>query len=183
MVDSLFRAHSALRTAVPTLAILALLSISADASSRDELLAIHQQDRQAHLTGNAALLAEHLADEVFEASNGVVERRTRDEMRAFFADYFRIAKYSKWDDVTPPEVRISQDGSMAWMLVSIEANLNIKNKAGEEKPQTLVSSWISTYEKRRGKWQMVAIASTVRTTKTQPLSQGRSRPRLRMFTL
>jgi hypothetical protein len=164
MADSLFRAHSALRTALPTLAILALLSSPADAASRDELLAIHQQDRQAHLTGNAALLVEHLADEVFEASDGIVERRTRDEMRAFFADYFRVAKYSKWEDITPPEIRISRDGHMAWMLVSIEANLTIENKAGEEKPQSFVSSWISTYEKRKGKWQTVAIASTVRTT-------------------
>jgi hypothetical protein len=87
------------------------------------LLELHQRERQAHLTGDAELLASGVAEVLIDSSRGGIQRLSRDEFRDRFADYFGRVRYSRWDDIEAPVVSVSADGSQAWMAIHIEADL------------------------------------------------------------
>jgi hypothetical protein len=139
--------------------VLWLASFVSAQQSNDEaaILAGHEQARRAHLTGNADLLAEGIADHFIEAGRGSVTEKTREQVRQQFAEYFKTASYSVWRDTYSPRVTISHDGKMAWMVVAVHGELTLKGK-----PQSFDSSWIATFEKIKGEWKMVGIASNVK---------------------
>jgi hypothetical protein len=120
---------------------------------------LHELDRKAHLEGNADLLAGGMAEHIWEASRGQLNRIARSDVRDRFAAYFASVRYSVWDDLVQPHVAVSHDGTFAWMAVHIEARL-----AAVDDPQTereFESSWIAMYEKVDGRWLMAGISSSV----------------------
>ena len=102
-----------------------------------------------------------MADFVWEASRGGLNRLSRAELNERFAAYFGSVHYSVWDDLQPPHVSVSEDGGHAWMAVEIEARLSAMTAEGNEEQRAFESSWISVYEKLDDRWLMVGIASSV----------------------
>jgi hypothetical protein len=128
---------------------------------RGELLKLHQQDRQAHFQTSAdLLLSHHPVDGFISVSQGKISRLARAESRKRFETYFKDAKYYEWDDLEMPIIRISNDGSMAWMIVRLKVRRAQKNSSGAEREEKFVYSGIMTYEKKEGKWLKVANVST-----------------------
>lgn len=144
---------------------LLILTATAYTSDRARLLAVHEDDRRAHLTGNADLLAQNMAEEVWEARNGTVGRFSREDARKMFAAYFATVKYVEWKDTKPVQVFLSPDGKMAWMLVAVEATVQASGKNGEATTRRFTSSWIATYGKKDGRWKLTGISSTVQDLK------------------
>ena len=127
---------------------------------RANVLALHETARQAHLRGDAALIARGIGDRLLLAENGRIRVQSNAEVAQFFTGYFGRVRYSQWRDVTPPVVKVSPDGQMAWMAVEIEAHYTRADEpAGGEK--TFKSSWIATYERDGCEWRMTGIASDV----------------------
>ena len=122
----------------------------------DALLALHRHAREAHLTGNAELLASGTANHLLVISRAKIHRQSREDVRNFFEQYLAETKYSMWDDVVAPEVRVSPDRRMAWMAVHIRARAK---QAGED--LDFESAWIATYEKHGGQWRMTTISSSI----------------------
>lgn len=127
---------------------------------RAALLEVHRTDRRAHFETDANLLLERFTDEFISVSNGKIDRSTRAELRKTFEDYFRNAKYYEWDDLEPPVIRISNDATMAWMIVRTKVRRTQKLASGEEKERAFVYAGIMTYEKQKGKWIRIANVST-----------------------
>jgi Domain of unknown function (DUF4440) len=126
------------------------------AADEAALLALHGRERQAHLQGDAELLASGVGAHLVDSSRGSLQRLSREEFRARFADYFGRVRYSRWDDIEPPAVSVSADGTQAWMAVHIEAEL-----MADAEPRRFESSWIAAYERSDDGWLMVGIASSV----------------------
>jgi hypothetical protein len=127
---------------------------------RAALLEVHRLDRRAHFETDANLLLERFTDEFISVSSGKIERATRAELKKTFEDYFRNAKYYEWDDLEPPVIRISNDASMAWMIVRTKVRRTQKLESGEEKERAFVYAGIMTYEKQQGRWVRIANVST-----------------------
>lgn len=127
-------------------------------ADRQAILVMHARERQAHLRGDAALLASGMADSVLMIQNGAVQRRTREEVQSRFEKYFKGVRYFSWDDVIPPEIHISDDRQMAWAAVQIKAKLKDNTETPAQEHE-FVSSWISTYKKEGSSWRTVAMSS------------------------
>jgi len=126
----------------------------------EEIRAIHQADRRAHFAGDPAALLEHSAPELLSVKDGKITRQTREDVRKQFAEYFRGSKYSAWDDLEAPQVRVSDDGRMAWMIVRVHSKFVRAVDGGKEEQNEFVSAWTSTYEQAGGKWVMTTVTST-----------------------
>jgi len=126
-----------------------------------ELLEIHKADRRAHFSTDVELLLSRSSDEFITVSDGKVYRVNRAKSKAMFDDYFRDATYHEWDDLEPPIVRVSNDASMAWMIVRTKVRRSQKNSTGQDKEESFVYAGIMTYEKRNGKWRRVANVTTM----------------------
>jgi hypothetical protein len=125
-----------------------------------ELLRIHKADREAHFKTDVDLLQQHSPDEFISVSQGKIYRSNKADERKQFTDYFQHAKYYEWDDMDEPIIRVSNDGSMAWMITRIRVRRTQKNAAGAEPETKFIYAGIMTYEKRDGKWIRVANVST-----------------------
>src|SRR4051794_41116174 len=130
------------------------------ASEREALLALHACEREAHLVGDADALTASMAEFVWEASRGGLNRISRSEIRERFASYFKSVRYALWQDLQPAHVSIGADGLSAWMAVEIEAQMTATQDGGDQEVR-FESSWIAVYEKVDDRWLMVGISSSV----------------------
>ena len=124
-----------------------------------ELLRLHRLDREAHFKTDVDLLQERSPDEFLSVSRGKIYRSTKAEERKHFSEYFKGAKYEEWDDVEDPIVRISQDGTMAWMITRVRVR-RTQETASSVEEEKFVYAGIMTYEKVQGRWMRVANVST-----------------------
>jgi hypothetical protein len=134
--------------------------LDAQRNVKAELLALHSADRRDHLERNVDSLLARIAWPLFDVRKGKISRTSRDEMRSRFADYFRRAEFSAWDDVEPPVVRVSPDGKMAWMIFRVRIAYTETQPSGKRTKQDSIIAWMSAYEKQNGKWLLTAVTST-----------------------
>ena len=142
-------------------AVYATAQPSADLEKeKTELLRLHKLDREAHFKTNVDLLLATAPEEFISVARGKISRSTKEDARKMFTGYFRDAKYYEWDDLEEPITRISNDASMAWMIVRTRIRRVQRNPDGTEKEEKAVYAGIMTYEKRDGRWVRVANVST-----------------------
>ena len=97
---------------------------------------------------------------VLDVRDGKTRVVTCADMRARFTNYFGRAKFSAWDDVEPPVVRASEDGTMGWMVVRVHVAYTEGDTSGREAKRDSIMAWMAAYEKRDGQWIMTAVTST-----------------------
>ncbi len=124
----------------------------------NEILRMHYRDRAAHFNRDAAAIYINFADEYFNLGNGEVSRGDREAGQTRMQAYFDASTFLEWDDITPPVIRVSDDGSMAYVLVHKKVRLLNKNEGGKE--QIEVFAWTTTLKKVDGKWKMTSVTST-----------------------
>ena len=127
----------------------------------NELLDIHKQGREAHFRTNVdLLLSNHPEAGFISVSQGKISQVTKDQSRQRFEAYFKGAQYYEWDDLEPPIIRVSKDGTLAWVITRVKVRRTQKDSAGTAQEQKFVYAGIMTYEKKDGRWIMSANVST-----------------------
>jgi len=126
---------------------------------KEELLKVHKVDREAHFKTDVDLLLQHSTEEFISVNSGKISKSSRTELKQMFEEYFENAKYYEWDDLETPIIRISNDASMAWMIVRIKVK-RTQFKSNENKDREFVYAGIMTYEKQHNKWVRIANVST-----------------------
>lgn len=125
-----------------------------------ELNRLHDQQKTAHLTYNAEMMVEMLADEVTEVNKGVVKYITKAKSLERFKSYFASFKFQRWEDIKQPLFYLSKDGTMANVLVQKSIRGTYKDEKGQEKVDDVEMAWLEVWEKRDGKWKIVIVVST-----------------------
>lgn len=124
------------------------------------LVEILHDDRRAHLAGDAALLGSHLDDSVVEVHGGDFGVRDRDQIEASFEEYFAGGGYEVWEDASPPVIRVSESGRMAFVVRRVQASRRDISAEGQVRAVRFTSAYTATYEKRDGGWRMTSVTST-----------------------
>ena len=132
-----------------------------------ELLRLHKQHQTAHLTYNAELFIETFADNLPQIRNGEILTRSKAENLKRIKGYFSSYKFLEWEDIEPPIIKISKDGTLATKMVRKRVRGTYKNDEGEDIKDHTVYAWLEVWEKIDGKWKVVAVASTSRPGKIE----------------
>ena len=150
-------------------ALLLLLVIPACGRERADLTARHAalleglaQGRWAHFATDAALLASGLDDTLQSLDAGARSAQPRDSVRAMFSRYFAGAAYRAWEDLEPPRITLSDDGSLASVLRMVCVDREEPDGQGERHRRVFVTGYSSSYRWREGRWRMQTVASTFR---------------------
>lgn len=130
------------------------------APAKAELLAVHQAARRAHFNRDVDSIVAGMGTEFTTVHEGNIRVMSREDVRKQFTEYFRGAEFSAWDDLEPPVIRISPDAKMGWMIVRVRIAYTKTDAGGATSKEDTVMAWISAYEKRDGKWLLVANATT-----------------------
>jgi hypothetical protein len=130
-----------------------------DSGDEDQLLLLHEEAMRAHRESNIDLLLEAEEDDYIVSSRGEVSHPDRDARRQFLGPYLESTRFSVYRDQIPPVVKVSRDGSLGWVVVQVEAKGEQTEPDGTVVPLEFVSSWISLYEKRSGRWVRIGNVS------------------------
>lgn len=150
---------------VVVFAILALAVLSCASSAprspddEEQLLALHEQSLRAHRESNVDLLVEAQGDGFTVVSAGEVFHSSAEDTRKSLGPYLEATRFSVYRDKIPPEVKISADGSLGWVIAQVEAKGEQTTSQGKVEPLEFVSAWISLYEKRGGRWVAIGNVS------------------------
>lgn len=126
---------------------------------REILEAYQKQEQKAHLTYNASLLLEMMSDTVTQVKGGEVKRFIKSQMLERFTQYFGMVEFIKWEDTAPPVYDISDDGSMASIIVQRHVELRVKNDTTNTIEKTDFA-WTELWRKENGQWRMHTNIST-----------------------
>jgi hypothetical protein len=125
----------------------------------DRLRALHEKVMQAHRHGNVELLLEDEAADYVVANRGEVTRPTLDDRRRRLGGYLSRTSFREYRDVIEPVVTVSNDGTLAWVIVQVKASGTQTTDAGQKEPIEFVSAWIELYQKKDGRWWRVGNVS------------------------
>ena len=96
-----------------------------------EILALHQQERVFHLEKKAEEFSDYLSENVIMLNRGKVNTPTRAENKERFQNYFNSVEFLEWDDMEEPIIKISEDGSMAYVVVQKIVTAKYEGETGD----------------------------------------------------
>jgi hypothetical protein len=162
-----YHAHMKSRTILSALALFILAtacnSNQPDSPQEDEakMLRLHEQSREHHLRKDARAMFEQSTDDMLSVNAGRIHKVSKEKDAAGFQQYFDAVEFRKWDDVTPPVVRFSEDRSLAYVIVDKIVVLETNDTTGTRIEETTHYAWVSIYRKQNdGNYKMECIAST-----------------------
>jgi hypothetical protein len=123
-------------------------------SDRAQLLELHEKALRAHREQSMAMLLEDEVDDYVVASRGEIHTPPKQQREENMGPYLRSTKFESYADTREPIVKVSNDGTLGWVIVRIAAR-------GVQDGETLefISAWIELYEKRDGRWLRVGNVS------------------------
>ena len=142
--------------------VLVLSSCSAafdESEARKEILKLHELQRTLHVEERAAEFAA-LIDGIVSVNRGLVTQATHEENVDRMTNYFNTVDFVKWDDINPPVIRFSDDGSLAYTIVEKEVIVKYMNEHKEMLLDTTIFAWTAIYRKQDDNWQIENITST-----------------------
>ena len=101
-------------------------------------------------------------DPMWQLNGGWIVSRSTEENRGRVQTYFDAVQFLAWDDIEPPPIRISGDGTMATIIVRKQVHLTYQDEKGITQAENTIFAWMEAWEKLDGHWQLIANASTSR---------------------
>src|SRR5688572_31879008 len=108
------------RALLPAFLILGACAHSSPTSREDDvaqLLRLHERSLEAHRRSDAAMLVGDAPDDFLVVSRGSVNTVTRAQMLQGMSGYLGSTTFTRYEDLRPPVVKVSQDGTLAWVAV------------------------------------------------------------------
>lgn len=150
--------------------LLSILFISSCSEQRNDnfypetethkILELHHSQRTFHFEKNAEAFVNLFSDNFVSVNKGKVIAPTVSENRSKFQTYFNNVEFKKWDDIEPPIIRFSDDGSMAYTIVKKEIIIQYLNDKKETTEEKTVFAWTTIYRKQNGEWKIECVTST-----------------------
>jgi hypothetical protein len=125
----------------------------------EKILALHHEQRKVHFEKMAEEFTEMMSDNFISVNRGKVTTPSKEENLKRFSGYFNSVEFIKWDDVKPPVIRFSDDGSMAYTIVEKEVVVAYEADEKYYESKTMFS-WVAIYKKYGEEWKIDAVAST-----------------------
>lgn len=131
-------------------------------TDEEQLLALHQEAIEAHLRNDVEIMLRDEEDDYVVGSRGEVSYPTKPERRARLGPYLKATAFEVYRDEIPPIVKVSQDGTLGWVICQVYVKGQQDTGEGEMAQLEFNSSWIELYEKRNGRWVRTGNVSNIR---------------------
>ena len=142
--------------------LLALAAAAGQAADDAQALRrAHETVLAAHRTGDIDAWLNVEADTIVTGNRGELESSGL-ERRAGRAAFLKSTTFSSYRDLREPIVRVSDDGTLGWVIAEIELKGSRALPDGTAQGFDEVWVWVELYEKQDGRWRMVGNVSTGR---------------------
>ena len=151
-----------LKTSVTFCLLIGMSMLSVAEQTQDEaiLLDIHKSILTAFLKGDTDLLYRNVDSMYFNIANGSIEWKKRNISKKEMSQLFNEIHYSIYEDIKPPHVKVSQDGSLGWVLANVRIQGKAKVSSTPVQHISMSAAWIELYEKQDDKWVYLGSANS-----------------------
>lgn len=125
-----------------------------------EILALHNAQRSNHFDKDSIASANLISDAYVAVSRGNIRHQSVPDFLARRKRYYDSVEFLKWDDISPPIVRFSNDLSLAYTIVHKEVLIRFKNETGDTLEERTEFAWTTIYRKTKDGWKIEAATST-----------------------
>jgi hypothetical protein len=133
-------------------------------SDIEKILKLHRELLESHMKYDADGVLAAEPEQIIVVSRGEVRFPTKAERFSQYKRYLRNAEFVEYRDLITPIVRVSEDGTLGWLIAQVKIAGTWSNKDGEKAPIDSVWAWIELFEKRDGRWLRVGEVSTVKSS-------------------
>ena len=81
-------------------------------AERDKILQLHKLQRDYHFNKDSISFANQLSENFISVNKGEITHPKKKEIISRYHNYFSSVEFVKWDDVTDPIIRFSEDGKL-----------------------------------------------------------------------
>ncbi len=132
------------------------------AKAEKEILGMHEAQREYHFGKDSIAFAQQMSAAYVSVNRGIITRPTVQDNISRYNSYFSAVEFVKWDDLSPPMIRFSEDGSMAYTVVEKEVIVEYKISEIETILDSGYYAWVAIYKKQTESWKLDCVASTNR---------------------
>lgn len=123
-----------------------------------EILRLHNLQRDYHFKKDSVAFANQLSENFIAVNRGIISQPKREETISKYHAYFSSVEFLKWDDLSDPIIRFSDDGTLAYTIVDKIVKVAYTNQDHQEGGTHFV--WTAIYKKYKDGWKMDCITST-----------------------
>jgi hypothetical protein len=131
-------------------------------ADRAELLNLHATVINAHVKKDLASWMAIEIDTTISVNNGSISHLGRSERQNAREAYLNRTKFDSYRDLSAPIVKVSEDGSLGWVIAEVEVIGWTANSDGSIEDISNVFAWIELYEKTPLGWKMSGNVSNSR---------------------
>ncbi len=132
-------------------------------TEEQKLLRLHRIIMDGHLFGQTSEMKTIGGDSMVIVSDGDIYAVVKSQSDAMFDDIMKSRNYTSYDDLIRPVVKISNDGTLAWVIAQVYAEGVRFDSAGNPNgPLEFVCAWIELYKKVQDKWNWIGNVSNFR---------------------
>ncbi|MEP4535085.1 MAG: nuclear transport factor 2 family protein [Cyclobacteriaceae bacterium] len=150
-----------------TFGTLVLLAISCSQTQKPDLelekqriLELHHAQRGYHFEKDSVSFANQLSDDFISVNRGKITYPDKEETISRYNSYFSSVQFLKWDDLSEPIIRFSDDGTIAYTIVDKIVEVEYDNENGETEVGRTHFAWTAIYKKHGDKWKIDCVTST-----------------------
>ena len=127
---------------------------------KDKILKLHNEQRNYHFNKDSIAFANQLSDNFISINKGKISSPKREETISRYNGYFSSVEFVKWDDVSEPIIKFSDDGSMAYTIVDKIVVVTYKDENGNTLESKTHFAWTAIYKKYEDEWKIDCVTST-----------------------
>jgi hypothetical protein len=129
-------------------------------ADRREILRAYESIRAAHFSHDAAAFLAGYDTSWYSVTGGDIALRQKPAAQRTLQEYLDSVTFTEIVDLDPPQVEVSSDGMMAWLLGHVHVR-GVQHAAhGAQSPLDFDAAWIDVWQKKDGEWRIVARANT-----------------------
>lgn len=127
---------------------------------RNKILQLHNLQRDNHFNKDSISFASHLSENYISVNKGRISHPKSKELITRYHNYFSSVEFVKWDDVTDPIIRFSEDGTLAYSIVNKIVKVTYQGENGELLDNETHYAWTAIYKKYGEEWKIDCVTST-----------------------
>jgi hypothetical protein len=132
-------------------------------TDEQKLIRAHRVIMDDHFFGRIEGMRNQQSDSIFIVSQGDVYSMSASVSLSGLKRIMGNRIYTDYDDLIRPIIKISSDGSQAWVIAQIQAKgIRLDEYGNAVGPLDFVCAWIELYEKKVGKWKLTGNVSNFR---------------------
>ncbi len=130
-------------------------------TDEQQLLKLHQDFVDVHLLGRTVTEQPAAQASTYTvAYQGEIFTSEGSDFSEFYQRIFSTRDYFSYNDLIRPVVKVSDDGTLGWIIVQIQADgVRFDEQRQPAGPLEFTSAWVSLYEKNDGEWRMAGNVS------------------------